>query len=79
MDKCKHNIPMFQSCTDCNRDMVPADSMGTDLIREETIGQKFGRLGGTATRKKYGKKHFKELAQKRWEKTSRLNDTERSS
>lgn len=25
MNKCKHDIPTFQSCDKCGRDMVPAD------------------------------------------------------
>lgn len=29
---------------------------------------KLGELGGKATLKKYGKKHFSKLAKKRWEK-----------
>ena len=45
--------------------------------KEETIGQQFGRLGGQATSKKYGKEHFKELAKKMWEKKRQAqNDTE---
>ena len=34
------------------------------MKNDETIGQQFGRLGGIATRDKYGKDHFRELAKK---------------
>ena len=35
-----------------------------DLISREQIGRAFGKLGGDATFKKYGKSHFKELSKK---------------
>lgn len=32
------------------------------------IAKELGRRGGLATKKKYGKEHFKKLIDKRWEK-----------
>lgn len=32
------------------------------------IAKELGRRGGLATKKKYGKNHFKDLVNKRWEK-----------
>ena len=37
---------------------------GKNAVVEETVGQMFGRLGGQATLKKYGNKHFKKLSEK---------------
>jgi hypothetical protein len=34
-----------------------------NLIRLEDIGKAFGSLGGNATMKKYGRKHFKKLSE----------------
>ena len=43
---------------------------------KESIGQQFGRLGGKATLKKYGKKHFQEMNNKRknWPKKYRKGE-----
>ena len=41
------------------------------------IAKLLGRSGGVKTLKKYGKKHFKEIARKRWEKEK--SKTENSS
>jgi len=42
-----------------------------EVKKEETIGQQFGRLGGRATLKKYGKEHFRKMVQLRWEKAKK--------
>lgn len=50
----------------------------TDLIKEESIGQAFGRLGGRATLRKYGKQHFKKLSQKAAELRTKKAEAKRA-
>ena len=35
---------------------------------EKKLFAKIGKEGGTTTRDRYGKNHYKEMAKKRWEK-----------
>ncbi len=40
----------------------------SNLISIKDIGIAFGTLGGQATLKKHGRKHYQEMARKRWGK-----------
>jgi len=41
---------------------------------KSSIAQQLGKAGGSKTLKKYGKKHFKEIAKKRWDKEKKQKD-----